>query len=100
MPEQDLIAQDNKAYKKLSEYKKALQYCTRWKQEYSAASKMHKVKRLTRQQKAKVMRELNLSEDILSALVRDPKANQIGDVHAWLNENLHRLNSGNSIKTL
>ena len=48
MPEQDQLAQDNKPYKTTSEYKKALQYCTRWKQEYLAAFKMHKVKQLTK----------------------------------------------------
>ena len=73
MMKEDLIALRNKSYKGEPEYKRALQFCTRWKQEYSFVLMIYKVRKLSQRQKANAMAQDNLSAEELQELLSDPR---------------------------
>lgn len=69
----DLIALRNKPYKGLKEYKRALQFCTRWKQEYSFVFMIYKVRKLSQRQITNAMARINFSAFELQELLSDPR---------------------------
>ena len=70
---EDLIALCNKSYKGREEYKRALQFCTRWKQEYSFVLMIYNVRKLSQRQITNAMARLNLSAFELQELLSDPR---------------------------
>ena len=70
---EDLIALRNKSYKGEKVYKRALQFCTRWKQEYSFVLMIYNVRKLSQRQITNAMARLNLSAFELQELLSDPR---------------------------